>query len=217
MFEKQLNMVWIRYRIWIRNRNFSNVGTRTAINRYRYCSTTLDTWHYEGTSNTGTSWSPFHLMRKKSSPGSLVAPIIGASDYEHDRWWQNGYWQNWSISIFVRDPDFTVVSPSRSGFGIRIRIQEGKKVLNRLETKVRCSFWRARGFSWSWKAYKVKLYQTFIQKSCSLFFFPTEIFPISKTLEQCCGSGMFIPDPGSWFLPIPDPKTATKERGEKKN
>jgi hypothetical protein len=34
---------------------------------------------------------------------------------------------------------------------------------------------------------------------------------------QCCGSGMFIPDPGSWFYPsrIPDPKTATKERGEK--
>jgi hypothetical protein len=37
---------------------------------------------------------------------------------------------------------------------------------------------------------------------------------------QCCGSGMFIPDPdflpipdpGSW---IPDPKTSTKERGEK--
>ncbi len=34
---------------------------------------------------------------------------------------------------------------------------------------------------------------------------------------------MFIPDPGSWFLPIPDlwfripdPKTATKERDEKK-
>jgi hypothetical protein len=34
---------------------------------------------------------------------------------------------------------------------------------------------------------------------------------------------MVIPDPGSWFLPIPDPgsripdpKTATKERGEKK-
>ncbi len=39
---------------------------------------------------------------------------------------------------------------------------------------------------------------------------------------QCCGSGMFIPDPGSWFLPIPDPgsripdpKTATKDRVEK--
>ena len=34
---------------------------------------------------------------------------------------------------------------------------------------------------------------------------------------QCCGSGMFIPDPRSWFLAIPDPgsKTATKERGEK--
>ncbi len=43
------------------------------------------------------------------------------------------------------------------------------------------------------------------------------------TSKQCCGSGMFIPDPGSWFLPIPDPgsripdpKIATKERGEKK-
>ncbi len=42
------------------------------------------------------------------------------------------------------------------------------------------------------------------------------------TKFQCCGFGMFIPDPGSWFLSIPDtisripdPKTATKERGEK--
>jgi hypothetical protein len=41
--------------------------------------------------------------------------------------------------------------------------------------------------------------------------------------KQCCGSGMFIPDPDfypSW-IPDPgsrisDPKTATKERGEKK-
>ncbi len=40
--------------------------------------------------------------------------------------------------------------------------------------------------------------------------------------DQCCGSGMFIPDPGSWFLPvpdpgsrIPDPKTETKESGQK--
>ncbi len=23
--------------------------------------------------------------------------------------------------------------------------------------------------------------------------------------SQCCGSGMFIPDPDPWFLPIPDP------------
>ena len=42
-------------------------------------------------------------------------------------------------------------------------------------------------------------------------------------INQCCGSGMFIPDPGSRILifthpgsRIPDPKTATKERGEKK-
>jgi hypothetical protein len=41
--------------------------------------------------------------------------------------------------------------------------------------------------------------------------------------QQCCGYGMFIPDPD--FYPsripglgsrIPDPKTATKDRGEKK-
>jgi hypothetical protein len=43
------------------------------------------------------------------------------------------------------------------------------------------------------------------------------------TARNIFGSGMFIPDPGSWFFPfpdpgsrIPDPKTATKERGEKK-
>jgi hypothetical protein len=33
--------------------------------------------------------------------------------------------------------------------------------------------------------------------------------------NQCCGSGMFIPDPGS-RIPDPDPKTATEESGEKK-
>ncbi len=36
--------------------------------------------------------------------------------------------------------------------------------------------------------------------------------------SQCCGSGMFIPDPGSWFLPIPDPgsKNSNKREGWKK-
>jgi len=33
---------------------------------------------------------------------------------------------------------------------------------------------------------------------------------------QCCGSGMFIPDPDFYPSRIPDPKTATKERDEKK-
>ncbi len=96
LFEKQLNTVWIRSRIWIRNRNFSNVGTGTAINRY--CSTTQHT--LRGNRNTGTSWSPFHLMRKKSSPGSLVAPTIGAPDYEHDRWRLKGYIIDWFHSLF---------------------------------------------------------------------------------------------------------------------
>ncbi len=37
-------------------------------------------------------------------------------------------------------------------------------------------------------------------------------------MHQCCGSGMFIPDPGSWFLPIPDPgsKNSNKREGWKK-
>jgi hypothetical protein len=33
---------------------------------------------------------------------------------------------------------------------------------------------------------------------------------------QCCESGMFIPDPDFYPSRIPDPKTATKERGVKK-
>ncbi len=38
------------------------------------------------------------------------------------------------------------------------------------------------------------------------------------SLYQCCGSGMFIPDPGSWFLAIPDPrsKNSNKREGWKK-
>jgi hypothetical protein len=61
---------------------------------------------------------------------------------------------------------------------------------------------------------------------------PPPIGNADQTLcaNQCCGSGMFIPDPGSRILifthpgsripdlgsRIPDPKTATKDRCEKK-
>ena len=66
---------------------------------------------------------------------------------------------------------------------------------------------------------------------CFLFEGHLQIFWIRNNLKnQCCGSRMFIPDPGSRILifthpgsripdlgsRIPDPKTATKERGEKK-
>jgi hypothetical protein len=30
--------------------------------------------------------------------------------------------------------------------------------------------------------------------------------------SQCCGSGMFIPDPRSWFLPIPDTGSKTSNK-----
>ncbi len=42
-----------------------------------------------------------------------------------------------------------------------------------------------------------------------------------KQYFLCCGSGMFIPDPGSWFLPIPDPgsripdKNSNRREGQK--
>ena len=32
---------------------------------------------------------------------------------------------------------------------------------------------------------------------------------------QCCGSGMFIPGPGSWFLPIPDPGSKNSNKRER--
>jgi hypothetical protein len=37
-----------------------------------------------------------------------------------------------------------------------------------------------------------------------------------RVLKQCCGSGMFIPDPDFYPSQIPDPKTVTKDMGEKK-
>ncbi len=42
--------------------------------------------------------------------------------------------------------------------------------------------------------------------------------PVWRIRDVNPGSRILIfTHPGSWFLPIPDPKTATKERGEKKN
>jgi hypothetical protein len=43
-------------------------------------------------------------------------------------------------------------------------------------------------------------------------FFPLHILRFC----QFCGYGMFIPDPDFYPSRIPDPKIATKERGEKK-
>ncbi len=33
---------------------------------------------------------------------------------------------------------------------------------------------------------------------------------------QCGGSGMFIPDPGSWFLTIPDPGSQIQKQQQKR-
>ncbi len=42
------------------------------------------------------------------------------------------------------------------------------------------------------------------------------LFRLTILVIQCCGSGMFIQDPDFFSSRITDPKTATKERGEKK-
>jgi len=39
---------------------------------------------------------------------------------------------------------------------------------------------------------------------------------VLRIRDVCCGSGMFIPESDFYPSRIPDPKTATKERGEKK-
>ncbi len=59
----------------------------------------------------------------------------------------------------------------------------------------------------SWRSWKKRFCQIWISKTSFLHAGP-----------QCCGSGMFIPDPGSWFLPIPDPgsKNSYKREGWKK-
>jgi hypothetical protein len=48
-----------------------------------------------------------------------------------------------------------------------------------------------------------------------VFLTGTEKDLSNLTRMPCCGSGMFIPDPDFYSSRIPDPKTATKERGEK--
>ena len=51
-------------------------------------------------------------------------------------------------------------------------------------------------------------------------FFPSRIPDPTLSIPdphktQCGGSGMFIPDSGSWFLPIPDPGSRTSDPGSK--
>jgi hypothetical protein len=41
-----------------------------------------------------------------------------------------------------------------------------------------------------------------------------KVMKIKLNKAQCCGSGMFILDPGSWFLSIADPTTEIKEERE---
>ncbi len=48
-----------------------------------------------------------------------------------------------------------------------------------------------------------------------LSYFGTDLLFESHPDIQCCGSGMFIPDPGSWFLPIPDPGSQIPDPGSR--
>ncbi len=54
-------------------------------------------------------------------------------------------------------------------------------------------------------AWSILLDSTFLKRF--LYFF--------ACYRQCCGSGMFIPDLGSWFLPIPDPGSKNSNKRER--
>ncbi len=49
-------------------------------------------------------------------------------------------------------------------------------------------------------------YLTFCTVPVNKFFFTKHSFLNIFPVLRSCGSGMFFPDPGSWFLPIADPK-----------
>ncbi len=70
---------------------------------------------------------------------------------------------------------------------------------------------------------KVQRYRNVLKSWFSLWrtrvsFWSLEIVQKNKkdnNPRQCCGSGMFIPDPGSWILPIPDPGSRISDPGSK--
>ncbi len=53
--------------------------------------------------------------------------------------------------------------------------------------------------------YRIALLVPFCFSTNFLCFFFFHFTVASSSIYQCGGSGMFIPDPGSWFLPILDP------------
>ncbi len=60
--------------------------------------------------------------------------------------------------------------------------------------------------NWSWKKCIFFYQKIAIYLSLGLYKGENAFSPQKRTSSKCCGSGMFIPDPGSWFLPIPDPR-----------
>ncbi len=52
-------------------------------------------------------------------------------------------------------------------------------------------------------------------KTCGLLRIRIQNTAFKYEFPQCGGPGMFIPDLGSWFLPIPDPGSRTPDPGSK--
>ncbi len=53
-----------------------------------------------------------------------------------------------------------------------------------------------------------------VRAARGLYSIITILYSLKCYGNQCCGSVMFIPDPDFYPSRIPDPKIATKERGE---
>ncbi len=79
-----------------------------------------------------------------------------------------------------------------------------------------CSGWRSCSLKWSPSSRRWRRAPT--SCSCRAWRRPsgTGWTPTRRyRLGQCCGSGMFIPDPRSWFLPIPDPGSRILDPGSR--
>ncbi len=86
-------------------------------------------------------------------------------------------------------------------------------------TGYRSSDWRQYFFLHPSKQHSYGTYQEHIRQVWrSRSWYLRSACEISTTYGQCCGYRMIIPDPGSWFLPIPDPgsKNSNKREGWKK-
>ncbi len=89
---------------------------------------------------------------------------------------------------------------SQRGFSETLCIQRGKN----------CPELNSTSVFFTLMVIKKSGYGSGLEKVWILIYVPTVRY------RQCGGSRMFIPDPGSWFLPIPDPGSRIQKQQQKR-